>query len=242
MEWARMPSERSTMALSELRLSIEAVAVRVAQALPEPANQIISQNPLLAAAVALLLVTLVLAALWPAKTKGPKMGNGSNSSWNRRIRMDRPSFVKKHHKLQHKWTFEGPGTEPDLDIVKNNPLCTASATDPATGFPLSGHLVGRATWKAHPADKAGAAEQASLTFDPSSNCNAGDKILRALLLAQNGGDPADAEPSAPRGIPCVSPYESMKAGWDFFFKLQAPEGHWAGDYGWYRPTWRPAEW
>jgi len=73
--------------------------------------------------------------------------------------------------------------------------------------------------------------QSSLTFDPSENVNAGDKLLRAQMLDENGGDGDAANPDEPRGSPSVAPSEALAAGWDFYSKLLTDDGHWAGDYG-----------
>lgn len=81
--------------------------------------------------------------------------------------------------------------------------------------------------------------QSRLSFDPSENANAGDKLIRAQLLQQNGwGNPMDAEPgSSPsyeaRGTDSeTTPEEALEAGWNFFSLLQDKStGHWPGDYG-----------
>jgi hypothetical protein len=106
-----------------------------------------------------------------------------------------------------------------------------SAVDPGTKGPLTGHLVGRQTWQALPASHWMKGVQDSLTYDPSVNINAGDKLLRAQQLAAHSRDPALANPPPPRGSPSVSPQQALEAGWDFFASIQTDDGHWAGDYG-----------
>lgn len=105
-----------------------------------------------------------------------------------------------------------------------------SATDPQTKAPLTGHLIGRQTWQALPASHPLKGVQDALSFDPSVNVNAGDKLLRAQQLAAAGGDAYQANPSEPRGTPSVTPQEALETGWDFYASVQCEDGHWAGDY------------
>lgn len=211
--------------------------------------------------------------LCPKRT-GPVRGYGSgeNNRWNRRIRVDRPVHDSKQYKLEHRWVYTAENATPDMDVCRTKPFGTVSATDNNTGMPLSGHLVGRQTWKAVPNNNPknkntssnsnttsngkkkgtnktssgttstitvssndntddGIDFQSTLSFDPSINPNAGDKLYRAQLLAANGGDPHDANPGNERGIADISPQDALQTGWDFYFRLLSPDGHWAGDYG-----------
>ena len=191
------------------------------------------------------IIYMIYTNILCPKRTGPTRGYGSgeNNRWNRRIRIDRPKFDSKHIKLQHKWIYTAENGTPDMDIVRNKPFGTVSAIDNNTKMPLSGHLVGRQTWKAVPnttntnkkSNKNSTNDnldfQSSLTFDPSINPNAGDKIFRAQLLEANGGNPEDANPGTLRSSANISPQEALQTGWDFFFRLLTPDGHWAGDYG-----------
>jgi hypothetical protein len=107
------------------------------------------------------LAALVLAALLAvvavvrrsrARAKARGIGSGENNWWNRRINMNRPRHAHTHHKLAQAWVYEGAGAVAD-DAKKRGPLGTITARDHATGAPLSGHLIGRHTWR--PAHRTG---------------------------------------------------------------------------------------
>jgi cycloartenol synthase len=178
---------------------------------------------------------VVLSALAWSRKPAPGYGSGANNNWSRRIRIDRPAHRRKHFQLADVWVYTGAGGSVDLDAVRDAPLGTVSAIDSATGGPLSGHLIGRQTWRPLPGASAAArAAQARLSFNPQANPNAGDKLFRAQMLAANGGRAGDAEDVAPRGAGAggrVTAKEALSTGWAFFSKLQAEDGHWAGDYG-----------
>ena len=186
---------------------------------------------------ALTASAVVLAvALWHflCRVKSRRgYGSGENNSWNRRIRMERPVHVSKHHRLEHVWEYTGPSPAP-------------AAALPGSG-PVTGHLIGRQTWSPVPAAgsvggsaraasmaAAAAAAQEAASFDPSERTSAGDKLLRAQLLRASGGNPSDATPPPPRGAAAamtVSPMQALNDGWDFYSKLLSPDGFWPGDYG-----------
>lgn len=199
-----------------------------------------------------LLMHLAAGLFMPAPKRG--YGSGENNRWNRNIRTERPVFKKKHHKLEHVWMYAGAGADVNLDVARKGQelavwalcgsgqsvsLCRGggmgfwvqvTASDAFSGGPLSGHLIGRHTWK--PVKNASLkAFQDSLTFDPTVNVNAGDKLLRAQLLRENGGNPHDANPGNPRGSPSITPQEALQLGWEFYGKLLTDDGHLAGDYG-----------
>jgi len=98
----------------------------------------------------------------------------------------------------------GSGAKPDMEKAKLMQDGLATARDHFTGGPLSGHLIGRHTWR--PAGTSGPlkARQDGFTYDPSVNINSGDKVLRAQLLEANGGDPAMATPPPARGFSNVT--------------------------------------
>jgi hypothetical protein len=242
-------------------------------------SQVCPAVPWLLLAVPLLIAFVVARKIYRAATHTSKMGlgSGANNRWNRRIRTERPKFLSKHHQLEHAWEYASAGATPDMEKAKSGTYGTVTATDGSYGNPLSGHLIGRQTWRPikNPAKakavkamqvgvswcrSQGAAKlffispasltvychpnphpssfflpylQSQFTFDPSENANAGDKLLRAQHLAENGGNPMDAEPGEPRGIDTgVTPEEALMAGWDFYAKIQdKTTGHWAGDYG-----------
>jgi hypothetical protein len=113
----------------------------------------------------------------------------------------------------------GAGSEVSWSAVKSGKVGEISARDAFTDAPLSGHLIGRHTWrpvlpgKGHTAAQVAKmkAFQDSLTFDPAVNVNSGDKILRAQLLGEQNGVPSDANPPEARGSPSVSATEALDA-------------------------------
>ena len=129
--------------------------------------------------------------------------------------------------------YTGSGVTADLEACSKGLGVATSAVDKVTKQPLTGHLIGRQTWQALPAGQNGwmKALQDGLTFDPSVNVNAGDKLLRAQQLAAHNKDPRLANPAPPRGSASVSPQEALELGWDYYASIQTDDGHWAGDYG-----------
>ena len=237
-----------------------------------------------------LALSAALLAAWLAWVRFERsrprrgFGSGENASWNRRIRVDRPAHPELRERppraMRFAWRYVDAGagavplaggaaagdTNPRREVTAGGTtalFARATATDATSGCELSGNFVGRQTWQ--PVQRATAAALAaqarlSASFDVRENPNGGDKVLRAQLLAANGGDAADAVPPAPRGAvpgagagagiaprPPASPPASptlfarasqhvsaraaLELGWSFFFKLQCADGHWAGDYG-----------
>ena len=183
---------------------------------------------LVLAAVAALLARALLRALWPQPRRG--FGSGENAFWNRRIRTERPVHARRHHQLEKTWVYTGAAAAPSLEAAARGLGAAESARDAAFRAPLTGHLAGRQTWQALPASHPLKRVQDALSYDPSVNVNAGDKLLRAQQLAAASRDPHLANPPAPRGAPSVSPQEALELGWDFYAALQCDDGHFAGDY------------
>ena len=148
--------------------------------------------------------------------------------------------------------YAGAGVSPDWSAASKGLGAAVSATDPSSGAPLTGHLVGRQTWRPAPASHPLKRIQDELTFNAAVNPSAGDKLLRAQRLMASGAPPLQANPGAPRGsstaLPAVrsaldpgatrgsstalpSVRSALEQGWDFFARLQCDDGHWAGDYG-----------
>lgn len=209
-----------------------AAADGAARSLAATYSAAVAAHPLTArhphATLAATLVALLLIVIWAARRRStPRptrgFGAGENSWWNRRINTARPAHpAGRHHKLEHAWVYAGAGvpgvsTQPDLNLppeLRAGPLGTQTARDPATGCPLSGHCIGRQTWRpaAKNAPNAAALKrlQDTLDFDPSPNPHAGDKLLRAQMLAAAGADPALANPGRSRGAASISPQEAME--------------------------------
>ena len=95
-----------------------------------------------------VLFFIILPWLFCGSRNKRGYGSGENNRWNRRIRTDRPKFVSKHYKLQHIWQYKGAGSKVDMSVVKRGVDGAISAHDSSTGYPLSGHLIGRQTWEA----------------------------------------------------------------------------------------------
>jgi cycloartenol synthase len=183
-------------------------------------------------------------------------GSGENSSWNRRIRIDRPAFPSASERptrsMRFAWSYRGTGgtplssssrspslTNPDITSSVDGDFSPVTAIDDNSGCVLSGHLIGRQTWTSSSSSSSSsqlsAQNKLSKSFTASENPNAGDKIFRAQMLAANGGQPDDAIPPPGKGqvekTSRSTIVEALSTGWDFFFKLQCDDGHWAGDYG-----------
>lgn len=195
-----------------------------------------SARPVPAAVAVIVMVAAIIDGVRRVCARGQQgrrgLGSGENDRWNRRIRTERPVFPRRHHKLEDVWVYAGAGAAVNMDAVRKGGDLAVSAHDAATGFPLSGHLQGRHTWRVDKrASAAAKAAQDALTFSAADNPNAGDKLLRAQLLVANGGDPADANPPPPRGAPTVSAADALALGWEWYSKLLTDDGHFAGDYG-----------
>lgn len=76
------------------------------QALLAVAKAWAQAHPAAAFACAAMASLLVVRELTKPKHKRG-YGSGENNLWNRQIRIDRPVFEKKHHKLEHVWQYEG---------------------------------------------------------------------------------------------------------------------------------------
>jgi cycloartenol synthase len=214
-----------------------------------------------------ILLLLVIYLVWLRYERSrPRRGYGSgeNSSWNRRIRIDRPAFPPNSERptrsMRFLWTYRGTGGTPwsskPLSLPFSNTALSVDSDFPAvtaidnnSESVLSGHLVGRQTWSSSSSSSSSSATaqllaqtKLSKSFNASENPNAGDKLFRAQMLRANGGQPEDAIPPPGKGSggggqgknvassrPSIE--GALSTGWDFFFKLQCDDGHWAGDYG-----------
>jgi hypothetical protein len=90
-------------------------------------------------------VALGWLACRPRSKRG--YGSGENNRWNRRIRKERPQFAHKHHQLEQVWEYAGAGVEVDMSVARRCEDGAVTAADAATGNSLSGHCVGRQTWR-----------------------------------------------------------------------------------------------
>eukprot|EP01138_Halocafeteria_seosinensis_P012422 gb/GECG01012693.1/.p1 GENE.gb/GECG01012693.1/~~gb/GECG01012693.1/.p1 ORF type:complete len:840 (+),score=88.00 gb/GECG01012693.1/:1-2520(+) len=164
---------------------------------------------------------------WLKKDK-KSLGSGANSYWNRYIDMNPPKHAAVHHKMKYKFRYGGSAGEPGTPEKPGR--------DKITGYPVTGHLVGRQTWIPVGPDEEPPAVETDFTFDPSVNPNSADKLLRAQQLSRYRSKDGQYIPvsSPKRGEQPINKdtvEEALHDAISFYTKLQCEDGHWAGDYG-----------